>query len=78
MAEQPPARPPAQPAAAPQPASGGDAEYTATDFEAAATTFKCQPWDVAGIFRTAHKDSMTEADFLRALAEWRKPIGAQT
>jgi hypothetical protein len=75
------APPPAGKAQDPPPApaqqtttSDTEALYSAEDLGAAARSYDCYPWDVAGIFSMKGVELMTIPDFEAALAEWRQPI----
>jgi hypothetical protein len=46
--------------------------YSAEDLSAAARSFGCYPWDVAGIFSIKGVDMMTIPDFEAALVEWQQ------
>ena len=67
--------PPPPPAPGPaQQASAGEPAYTMAEIQAEAQALGIYPWDVAGIFgRHPGVESMTEAEFRAALAEWRSP-----
>ncbi len=48
-----------------------EAEYTLADIQASASNFDTTTWAVAGVFRAAGKDRMTEAEFRAGLEKWR-------
>lgn len=54
-----------------QQSSNPDATYTEAEFAAQAENLGIHSYDVAGIFRQAGKDSLTEAEFRSELASWR-------
>jgi hypothetical protein len=72
--EQAPAVEETAPPPAPEPPPPSEPTYTQEELTAQAQELGVYPWDIAGIFKSAGVQSMTEAEFQQALEAWRAPI----